>query len=197
MIVRATWLMAVVVILFAWVGLSSGEAGPPAYTPAQLGAIRETQIRVSENRHALRDGDISRSAAEARIARNMARLNAGLPCKLTETTLMAIDIPDVMPGMTRSERKAGFFAGISFLRLGLIAVFTALTMLLIGKHMLKVLGNFSKELWEIGTYLSGIGVLVAQAVGYLAINQFCRILFGTDWFMTFFYSLIPSVGKNL
>ena len=159
-------------IWFSCVSHTYAEGLSPAFSPAQLGAIREAQIRVSENRDAVKDGNFTYTAADARVARIMARLNVGLPTSLNEATLMGINIPNVMPRMTIAERKESFFAGVNFLRLGLIAVFTILTMLLIGKHVLKVLRNFPKELWEISAYTGGIALLVAQGAGFMAINQF-------------------------
>ncbi|HBG06232.1 MAG: hypothetical protein A2075_00795 [Geobacteraceae bacterium GWC2_58_44] len=172
MIRRKGRFMMVVAMLFACLSLAYGAAPPPAYTPVQLATIREAQIRVSENRNVLRDGDITRTAADARIGRIMARLNPGLPTSLTEETLMGIDAASVMPRMTTSEREKSFFSGVNFLRLGLIAVFTILTMLLIGKHILVVLLNFPRELWEISAYIGGIGILLAQAAGYTVKDQF-------------------------
>src|ERR1035437_729997 len=112
------WFMLVFALLFAGVGPGHAEEEPPAYSSAQLGAIREAQIRVSENHDAAHDGDVTHAAADARIVRIMARLNADLPTGLTEVTLMEINIPNVMPRMTSADREEGFFAGVNFLRLG-------------------------------------------------------------------------------
>ncbi len=172
-----SWFMLVFALLFACIGPSHAEEQPPVYSSAQLGAIREAQIRVSENRAAEHDGDVTHAAADARIVRIMARLNADLPTRLTDVTLMQINIPNVMPRMTTAEREEGFFAGVNFLRLGLIAVFTILTMLLIGKRLLRVFINFPRELWEITAYASGLALLAAQGVGFMAISPYWA-LFG-------------------
>jgi hypothetical protein len=169
---RKPWLMLLFALLFACISSANAERLPLVYNHAQLGAIREAQIRVSENRGAVNDGVLTCTAADARIARIVARLNSGLPVSLTETTLMEINIPDVIPRVATAERKESFFAGVNFLRLGLIAVFTILTMLLIGKHLLKVLINFPREIWEVIVYTGGLGFLVAQGTGFMAINQF-------------------------
>lgn len=187
MFTRKLWLILFFVTWSACVSITYAEVLPPGYTPAQLGAIREAQIRVSENRMAVKDGDATQVSADARITRIMARLQTNLPASLTEASLMEIDIPNVMPRMTNVERKQSFFAGVDFLRLGLIAVFTILTLLLIGKHLIMVLVTFPKELWEIGAYGSGLCILVAQGAGFMAINQF--------W--TFFGCLLIGGGLGL
>jgi hypothetical protein len=169
---RKPWFMLFFALLFTCTSTAHAEGPPPVYNPMQLGAIREAQIRVSENRGAVNDGDLTHTAANVRTARIMARLNASLSANLTEATLMEINTPNVMPRMTTAERKASFFASVDFLRLGLIAVFTLLTMLLIGKHLLKVLINFPREIWEFSAYTGGIALLLVQAMGYMAINQF-------------------------
>lgn len=148
------------------------EVAASVYTPAQLGAIREAQIRVSENRDAQTKGDLTRDAAEARIGRIMDRLNADLPTSLTEKALAELSIQNVLPRMVTAERTQSFFAGINFLRLGLIAVFSILTLLLIGKHLLKVLIEIPKGFWVFLVYSIGIGILAAQAMGTMAVNQF-------------------------
>lgn len=172
---RKPWFTMLFALLFACVGPSFAQGPPAVYTPAQLGAIREVQIRVSENRDAVSAGDATRVSAEARVARIMARLNASLPTSLTEAALMGINIPNVIPRMTTAERKSSFFAGVDFLRLGLIGVFTLLALLLVGKHLVQALITLPKELWEIGAYGGGLGILVAQGAGFMAINQFWAI----------------------
>jgi hypothetical protein len=164
-------LIAVTLVLVS-VSTLHAEVTAPAYSPEQLGAIREAQIRVSENRDALTKGDLSRDAAEARVARILIQLNADLPTSLTEKSLIELNIQNVMPRMVVAERTQSFFAGINFLRLGLIAVFSILFLLLIGKHLLKVLIEIPKEFWVFLVYGIGIGILLLQAGGQMAVNQF-------------------------
>jgi hypothetical protein len=162
----------IVTILFASISLSHADVPPASFNTAQLGAIREAQIRVSENRNAAHDGDLTSAAAEARIARIMAQLKTGLSTGLSEATLLAMDIPNDFHGMTTEKRAESFFAGVNFLRLGLIAVFTILAMLLTGRHLLMIVRHLPKEIWEFTVYTAGIALLAAQAGGFMGINQF-------------------------
>jgi hypothetical protein len=166
--------MSVFVLLFTIVGFTHAEGPPPSYGPEQLDAIGEARIRVSEVRDAVKDGDIAQGPAEARIARILSRLNEDLPTSLTETALVSLDVASVA---TTIERKKGFFAGIDFLRLGLIGVFTLLTMLLIGKHLIIVLIQLPRVIWEAIAYTGGIAILAGQGTGLMAVNQFW-IFFG-------------------
>lgn len=172
MFTRNLCLILFIAACFACASSAYAQGPPPGYTPAQLGAIREAQIRISENRDAVKDGDVPLVSANARIVRIMTRINANLPASLSEAALMEVDIPNVMPRMATDERKQSFFSGVNFLKLGLIAVFTVLTLLLIGKHLIMILVTIPKVLWEIGAYTSGIGLLAAQSLGYTIDNQF-------------------------
>lgn len=164
--------LPVLVLLFAFVNSSLAEVPPPLYSSEQLSAIHEAQIRVSEIRDAEKDNDISPVAAETRIKRIMARLNAGIQRGLTEDSLKATNVQDLVERASTAMQKQSFFDGVNFLRLGLIAVLTILTMLLIGRHLLYVLRNLPKVTWELLVYVCGIALLAAQGTGLMVTNQF-------------------------
>lgn len=134
-------------------------------TPEQLSAISEAQIRISENRDALNDGDVVRDVADARVARILKELNATLSITLTEYELMGISVNSV-------KRTQSFFDGVNFLRLGLIAVFTLLSIVLVGRRLMGLLVRIPKIAWELTLYVTGMGLLGAQAVGLMQRNQF-------------------------
>lgn len=165
-------LFQLIVLLFLAVNSILADVPASQYSPEQIAAIHEARIRVSEIRNAEKDGDISPAAAKARVKRIIDQLNAGLATGLTEAALMAINTPGMAPQKTTTERMQSFFEGINFLRLGLIAVFTILTILLIGRHLIFVLRNLPKEIWDIIVYAGGIALLAAQATGLMVPNQF-------------------------
>ncbi len=152
------------------------EVYPPPYNPEQLAAIQEARIRVSEIRSAEKDGDISAVAAERRVRRIMVLLNTGLTAKLTEGSLKAMTGQDTINKAAAAMKKQSFFAGVNFLRLGLIAVFTILAMLLIGRHLIYFVRNLPKEIWELGVYAGGVALLAAQGSGVMKPNQFSAFL---------------------
>jgi hypothetical protein len=175
MLTRKIGSLFVFVLLFACVIPAQAESASPPDSPVQLGVIREAQIRIWENRDAVKEGVLSSGAADARIARIVDRLNANLSTKLTEATLMEVDTHSALPSLSQAERRESFFEGVNFLRLGLIAVFTILTMMLIGKYMawlIRWLDKLPKETGEIGACTIGFGLLAAQAEGFMAVNQF-------------------------
>jgi hypothetical protein len=171
-LIRKIGLLCIFVIGFSNIHAVRAETALPVESPAQLGAIREAQIRVDENRDAVKDGVLSSAAAEVRIARIVDQLNAGLGTSLSEATLRQIDTRSALPKLSQAERRESFFEGVNFLRLGLIAVFTILAMLLIGKYLILRLARLPRETWEIGAYASGLGLLGAQGAGVMAVNQF-------------------------
>lgn len=175
MSVNIPLIMLVFALLSPCAGPCFAEEPGPVYGPEQVVSIAEARIRISEISDAAKDGDIASAAAAARIERILARLNEELPKPLTEAALMELSVPDTATVKTAADRKKSFFEGIDFLRLGLIAVFTILTLLLIGKHLILVLYRLPRMTWEIVLYLCGIGILGVQGGGIMSPNQFSAL----------------------
>lgn len=163
------------VLLWPCAGFCLAEGRGELYAPEQIDSLIQAQIRISEIRDAAKDGNIAAGAAEARVARILSRLNKGLPEPVTEASLMKISPSDVTAMKTSAERTKSFFESIDFLRLGLIAVFTILGILLIGKHLIFVLSALPRETWETALYLCCIAILGSQGAGIVSANQFSAL----------------------